>query len=1297
MGFILESGLGQDHNGETITVDTTWFAKDNPHNITGTVYVVLAKNLTINPGAIIKFNASSGPGGITVDNDGNLFALGSSAEPILFTSNESSPSMGDWSKILFGTKGKDGCFQNCQIHYPTTGLEIQNGNVLVEDTLITNSSTGIWVKGGNAEIYNTSIIDSDKGIRVDGATPIIDNVTLENCNRGFWLESSLNITNSTIINSSNENFYLSNLAVVKTINCTYNNNNKVTGGSTLVKQWYVHLYVTDTLDHPLEDVNITIKPNGQAPIYYKTDATGWRRWVVCTELENTASGITYITPYNITVQKAGYNSTMIQRNITNSSTFHLMLKDTIKPTSELDDIPEYWYNTPSVQVDYTANDNSYIEDVSLYYEYSIDNQSFSNAKKIKTNDVIGDQTSAAGAFDFKFDEGEGHYHLFTLASDKSGNPQHIDSKVMQKLALDITPPEFTDIEVSDITEDSETVCRVTLTIKEELSGLARVPRISYMFDSTDASWSMADLQMNELTRGHAPTRNYDVDYYFDIPVPSQGWEHYQDKSILWEVTCFDFAGNTNITSVLEKIDLINYAPEIDFITPAQDSWYSGTINIQTSPNDDLDENDPVTEWGIASVIAQYSIDSTIDGHDGTWSDCTESPITTEPFNVDWDSTGIATNNNVWLRVKCIDNGGLASPWSSVRIKIDNEAPNTIINDYLEVWHNTDFQINLTADDGFGSGVEEIYYRLNNGTINSMQDDQPIINSEGANNTLEYWSLDDQGNEELHKFLTGIKLDKTKPNITNIEISKITINTLLNSEVVLSLNASDSLSGLKHPPQYRLQVAGANLSDWENMDVDTGDRYQVVLNSTEIDWASFDSGELIFEVRCTDNANNSVSTRWSEVIDNFILPSIDILHMPVTQGYVNKPITINATVIARNAPDIMLAYYQPVDGKSFESIQMTLTGQIYNTINRNESQYKYSIELPGQTKPGNIYYYFSANYTIFTINLPTVNPEKNAFAIMIKQIKTDVDEKELPDWWLEQYFGNISEYIEADDPDGDGLSNLQEYENGTDPTNNDTDNDGLPDNWELEHEINPNDPAGKNGPNGDFDGDGISNLDEYKEDIKPDDDTRKSTQEESKSGVQSSVYIAIIMIMIVIIALLSFTTFRRRKTEKQNPGEESEDDLTNSEFEDMEGDIGSDIDSEELDLEMDVEETEDSDIPEDDMYYDESIPPETFGSADDITSELSLDEVEPAEEYEAQIMEEDGIVDEGVDTKPELEAELALDDDLGADRKADGEPVESLEASEPGAVDVPEGDESPEERLLKKFEELKKKLNDGNNY
>ena len=46
--------------------------------------------------------------------------------------------------------------------------------------------------------------------------------------------------------------------------------------------------------------------------------------------------------------------------------------------------------------------------------------------------------------------------------------------------------------------------------------------------------------------------------------------------------------------------------------------------------------------------------------------------------------------------------------------------------------------------------------------------------------------------------------------------------------------------------------------------------------------------------------------------------------------------------------------------------------------------------------------------------------------------TDSDADGLPDWWEYKYFGNLSQ-TGAGDPDADGYTNLQEYQNGTDPT------------------------------------------------------------------------------------------------------------------------------------------------------------------------------------------------------------------------------------------------------------------------
>ena len=74
---------------------------------------------------------------------------------------------------------------------------------------------------------------------------------------------------------------------------------------------------------------------------------------------------------------------------------------------------------------------------------------------------------------------------------------------------------------------------------------------------------------------------------------------------------------------------------------------------------------------------------------------------------------------------------------------------------------------------------------------------------------------------------------------------------------------------------------------------------------------------------------------------------------------------------------------------------------------------------------------------------------------------------------------------AGDLDQDGLTNAQELINGTDPKKwDDSDGDLLPDGWEIQHGLNPLDSSGANGATGDPDGDGLSNLDELMHGTKP---------------------------------------------------------------------------------------------------------------------------------------------------------------------------------------------------------------------
>lgn len=94
--------------------------------------------------------------------------------------------------------------------------------------------------------------------------------------------------------------------------------------------------------------------------------------------------------------------------------------------------------------------------------------------------------------------------------------------------------------------------------------------------------------------------------------------------------------------------------------------------------------------------------------------------------------------------------------------------------------------------------------------------------------------------------------------------------------------------------------------------------------------------------------------------------------------------------------------------------------------------------------------------------------------------TDSNSNGMPDRWEWENFGTLG-MAPGDDWDDDGLSNLDEYLNGTNPGAWDSDYDGIADGWEVAHGLNPlvDDDAADNP-----DGDSYSNLEEYTYDLDP---------------------------------------------------------------------------------------------------------------------------------------------------------------------------------------------------------------------
>ncbi len=101
-------------------------------------------------------------------------------------------------------------------------------------------------------------------------------------------------------------------------------------------------------------------------------------------------------------------------------------------------------------------------------------------------------------------------------------------------------------------------------------------------------------------------------------------------------------------------------------------------------------------------------------------------------------------------------------------------------------------------------------------------------------------------------------------------------------------------------------------------------------------------------------------------------------------------------------------------------------------------------------------------------------ESGRESLISNPAKVDTDRDRMPDYWELKYFGDLTRAGEGD-YDFDEVRDRDEYYHNTDPTNADTDGDGMPDGFEEERYLYPLRDDSLNDP----DRDGFSNLAEYR--------------------------------------------------------------------------------------------------------------------------------------------------------------------------------------------------------------------------
>jgi uncharacterized repeat protein (TIGR01451 family) len=138
----------------------------------------------------------------------------------------------------------------------------------------------------------------------------------------------------------------------------------------------------------------------------------------------------------------------------------------------------------------------------------------------------------------------------------------------------------------------------------------------------------------------------------------------------------------------------------------------------------------------------------------------------------------------------------------------------------------------------------------------------------------------------------------------------------------------------------------------------------------------------------------------------------------------------------------------------------------------------------------------SNTAVRTASHPTdINGANDTDSVTIN-VLADGDGDGMPDEWEFDYGLNLGMDDANDDLDGDGLLNIQEYDNGTDPNLSDTDSDEMPDGWEVTYGLNPlvDDDA-----EADVDKDGYTNLEEYLYRTQPNDGSSKPLPPTADAG------------------------------------------------------------------------------------------------------------------------------------------------------------------------------------------------------
>jgi parallel beta-helix repeat protein len=245
---------------------------NQPYTISGYTWIPSGVTVAVMPGTEIRFQANTGSN-YALQVHGTLLVLGDGNNPVIFTSDEAVPAIGDWRGITVMPESNGTVIEKAQIEYADNGVWLNGADAIVRNNTITNVGSGVFLNNNATGLVEGNTIDnfndSGWGIYVDGVSTTISGNTIQNTSWGIFAlnNAASNITGNSLISNQYGAYLISspvnfsgNIASGSYMNVVVDSGSPIINGNTLDSAT-VGIFVTGGTAAPLINGGNTITAN----------------------------------------------------------------------------------------------------------------------------------------------------------------------------------------------------------------------------------------------------------------------------------------------------------------------------------------------------------------------------------------------------------------------------------------------------------------------------------------------------------------------------------------------------------------------------------------------------------------------------------------------------------------------------------------------------------------------------------------------------------------------------------------------------------------------------------------------------------------------------------------------------------------------------------------------------------------------------------------------------------------------------------------------------------------------------